>query len=83
MSEKNLLAQVTPAITKRWMLKLSTTKKCDRLYGSGSNAVSIGIAGEGGVSWGFIVGGLARSPPSDPDGGGVVACPRVTIAGDW
>lgn len=29
-----MLAQVTPAMTNRWMLKLSTTKKWDRLSSS-------------------------------------------------
>lgn len=26
-----MLAQVTPAMTSRWILKLSTTKNCDKL----------------------------------------------------
>lgn len=28
---------MTPAMTNRWMLKLSTTKKCERLYSSSSD----------------------------------------------
>ena len=57
------------------MLKLSTTKKCDKLYGSDSRSC---CGGEGGTP--SRTGGSAGFP-KDPDGGGVAACTEDTDCG--
>jgi hypothetical protein len=63
-----LLAQVTPAITNRCMLKLSTTKKWDILKVSFSKSCS---GGDGGCE---PCTDDVCDLPNDPEGGGVAAC---------